>query len=54
MSLEYDKYIRQREQLQAEVQATVIVPFTPEIYAKTEEEKIELKNAKARYKAIVQ
>ena len=50
MSPEFEKYQHQRDVLQAEVQASVVPAFTPEIYAKTESEKIDLKNAKIRYK----
>lgn len=46
-TVRYENYEKQRTEQQALVQATVIQPFTPEIYKKSDEEKMELKNAKA-------
>lgn len=48
---EFDKYEQQRELLQKEINEEVFEPLSFEIYAKTEAEKIELKNAKERFKA---
>lgn len=53
MSKDFDKYEKQRAEQQAIVQASVIVPFTPETYKKTDKEKIELKNAINSYKATL-
>lgn len=47
---EYDKYENERSRLQSEVSKTVIKPISFEIFAKTPEEKIKLKNMKAEYK----
>lgn len=42
---------QERARLQAEVQSSVIEPMSMEVFAKTPEEKEELKVAKARYKS---
>lgn len=53
MNPEYEKFEHKRAEQQAIVQASVIVPFTPEVYQKTDQEKLDLKNAKNSYKATL-
>ena len=52
-SVRYENYEKQRAEQQAIVQASVIVPFTPEVYKKTDKERVELKNAINSYKATL-
>lgn len=49
MSAEYDKYQHKRDVLQQEVMASVIKPISFEVFKKTEDEKVALKNAKCHY-----
>lgn len=50
-SLKFEAYQELRDQLQREINSTVYEKQSHEQYAKTPEEKAELKNAKNRYKA---
>lgn len=51
MTQEYDKYELYRKQLIEETNAHNYTPISFEIYKKTPKEKIDLANAKARFKA---
>ncbi len=50
-SYKWEAYEGLRIELQREINKTVFDPISFEVYKKTQKEKLELKNAKERYKA---